>query len=114
FMEPVIGELGFSRSAISAAFTVGTLVAALAMGPVGRLTDRLGGQIVLAAGVVALGATCLLMARLDNFIGLMVGLAALRTLIQGPLTLTATTLVAQWFIRQRGTAQSLVALGITG
>jgi MFS family permease len=114
FMDPMIAELGLSRSAISGAFTVGNLVAAAAMGPVGRLTDRYGGRAVLAAGVAALGAACLLMARVEGLVGLVLGFSALRLLVQGPLAMTGTTLVAQWFMRQRGRAQSLMSLGMTG
>jgi sugar phosphate permease len=113
FMDPMLAELGLSRSAIAAAFTVGNLVAALGMGPVGRLTDRLGGQGVLVAGVVVLGATCLLMGRVAELIGLTLGFSLLRMIVQGPLALTGTTVVAQWFVRRRGRAQSLMSLGMT-
>ena len=44
-----------------------------------------------------LGATCLLMGRVEGFVGLAVGFTSLRLMVQGPLTLTGTTLVAQWF-----------------
>jgi MFS family permease len=77
------------------------------------LTDRYGGRNVLAAGVALLGATCLLMGRVEGFVGLAVGFTSLRLMVQGPLTLTGTTLVAQWFVRRRGRAQSLMSLGMT-
>lgn len=42
FIDPMIAEIGVSRSAISAAYLVGTLTGALAMPMVGRLLDRFG------------------------------------------------------------------------
>lgn len=113
FMDPMLTDLGLSRSAIAGAFTAGNLVAASLIGIVGRLTDRFGGQPVLAGGVALLGLTCVLMGRVDGLLGLVLGFCSLRLMVQGPLALTGTTLVAQWFSRQRGRAQSLTSLGMT-
>lgn len=113
FVEPMLADLGLSRSVMSGAFTVGTLVAALAMGPIGRATDRWGGRVILLCGAIGLGLTCLGMASVSGPIELALGFTALRLMVQGPLALTTTTLVAQWFVAQRGRAQSLMALGMT-
>lgn len=113
FMTSMLPDLGLSRSAISGAFTLGTLIAAVGMGPVGRLTDQFGGRVIMATGALLLGATCLFMASVDNLVKLVIGYGLLRLMVQGPITLTGTTLVAQWFVRQRGKAQGVVTMGLT-
>jgi predicted MFS family arabinose efflux permease len=52
-LQPMEAELGWSRPAISGAFTLGLLVSGLFAIPVGRLVDRRGGRGVLGWGALA-------------------------------------------------------------
>ena len=67
---PMELELGFSRSAVSAAFTLGLLVSGLAAVPVGRFVDRHGGRGPIAWGGLAGAALLLAWSRVDGLIGL--------------------------------------------
>lgn len=53
FIDPVMAELGLSRSAVSTAYLIGTLTGAAAMPLVGRLVDHYGSR----AAIVVIGAT---------------------------------------------------------
>ncbi|MCE6995503.1 MFS transporter [Saccharothrix sp. S26] len=109
FIDPVIADLGISRSAVSTAYLVGTLTGALAMPLVGRTLDRFGARrVVVVIGLVFGGTLCALSA-VSSVVGLTAGFVAIRMAGQGALGLAATTVVALWFDRRRGTALGLVS-----
>jgi MFS family permease len=109
FIDPMISELGISRSAISTAYLIGTLTGALAMPFIGRMLDRFGVRRVMAGiGIVFSAALCSL-AAVSSIVGLTAGFVVIRMAGQGALGLAATTAVALWFDRRRGTAVGLVS-----
>ncbi|WP_007026787.1 MFS transporter, partial [Saccharomonospora iraqiensis] len=114
FIDPMLADLGISRSAISTAYLVGTLTGAVAMPFVGRALDRFGVRRVMAViGAVFALALCALSA-VSSIVGLTAGFVAIRMAGQGALGLAATTAVALWFDRRRGTAMGLVnAVGVS-
>lgn len=113
FIDPIIADLGVSRSLISALYLAGTGVSALTVLAVGRLTDRFGGRRMLVAVALAFGLGCMGMALVRGPVSLALGFAALRALGQGSLSIIATLLVAQWFVRYRGRAMAAVWLGLS-
>ncbi|MDV6013646.1 MFS transporter [Haloechinothrix sp. LS1_15] len=109
FIDPMIAELDIGRSAISAAYLAGTLTGALAMPFVGRMLDRFGiRRVMVAIGLIFSIALCSL-AAVSSVIGLTGGFVAIRMAGQGALSLAATTAVALWFERRRGTALGMVS-----
>lgn len=111
FVNPLIEELNLSRTAISSAYSIGTLIAAFGLSYVGRLIDRLGPRLMIAALALSLGVVCLLFPLVSNIIALSVAFTAVRFFGQGALTLGSTNLVSQWFSRRRGMALSITSLG---
>jgi sugar phosphate permease len=111
FFNPLIEELGLSRTSLSLAYGVGTMTAALGLSGVGGLVDRLGQRRMLALVSFLLGAVCLLFPLAGNLLLLYLAFTAVRFLGQGSLMLVSTNLVAQWFSRRRGLALSLISLG---
>jgi MFS family permease len=111
FIEPMLDELGWSRTMFSGIFTAGSLTGGLAMIIVGRLFDRYGARILLTATVIAFGSAGLLMSQVDNQAELFIGLASLRMLGNGAIALITTTLIAIWFVEKRGKAMAVGMLG---
>lgn len=109
FIDPMIGDLGISRSTISAAYLVGTLTGALAMPTVGRLIDRHGARRSMLVIASLFGAVLVLMASVSGVAGLTAGFVGIRMLGQGALGLTATLAAVTWFDARRGVALSIVA-----
>jgi MFS family permease len=107
FVDHLITDLGLSRSLVSTAYLIGTLAGAVLLPVVGRRIDRRGIRRTMTAIGVAFGAVLVAMAGVAGFVTLAVGFAGIRLLGQGSLTLTATTSVALWFDRRRGTAIGL-------
>lgn len=112
FVDPIIEDLGWSRTLVSGLYTVGSLTAATAMVLVGRLLDRHGARVMLFAVALLFGLAALGMGRIGTPVHLYLGFVALRMLGQGSLTLVPTTLVAIWFRRLRGRATALAALAM--
>jgi MFS family permease len=110
FVDPMLAELGWSRSLFSTAYSIGTLVSAGALVVVGRQIDRFGNRIILSLAAVGFGAALLLLSVTSGAAALLVGFALLRTNGAGVLTLGARTLVPRWFHRRPGRAFSILGL----
>ncbi len=104
FVDHLIIDLDITRSTLSTAYLVGTLGGAVALPVVGRALDRWGIRLVMTLVAAAFGVALLGASAVVGPVSLMLAFVALRMLGQGSLTLTATTAVAFWFERRRGTA----------
>jgi MFS family permease len=111
FIDPIISELGWSRTLVSSLYTAGSLTAGVVVIFVGRLLDRYGARIMLLAVGVLFGLAALWMSTVDHPVKLYVGFAALRTLGQGSLGLITSILIALWFVRLRGRAMAIGGIG---
>lgn len=106
-VDPIMEDLDVSRSSVSTAYLVGTLVGALALGPVGRLLDRHGVRKVAMVLGVSFGVVVAAMAGATGIVVLTLGFIGTRALGQGALSLTATTAVVVGFNRRRGFAMGM-------
>jgi MFS family permease len=115
FIDPVMAELGLSRSAVSTAYLIGTLAGAAAMPLVGRLVDRYGSRAAIVVIGAVFGAVLIGLSLASSIVGLTAGFVGIRLAGQGALGLAAVTVVAHWFSRRRGTALGIVsAFGSAG
>lgn len=110
FVEPMIDELGVSRSVFSTAYSFGTLVSAIALMIIGRQIDRWGSRIIMALATLIFAAALGLLSVANTPAALLIGFALLRTCGSGVLTLAARTLIPHWFARRRGRAFSMLGL----
>lgn len=114
FIKPMSAEFGWSRSLISSVFLVRTLTIALASPLFGPLLDRKeGARLIMALGgaVAALGLALLALTPSLPFFFLSYGvLAGLGTFALGT-ELVTSTLVSKWFVRRRGRALAVAAMG---
>jgi len=97
FLRPMEQDLGASRVAITAAFSVGLGVAALAGLPVGRWIDRRGGRGLMTLGSCLATALTFAWARVESLpalygVWLLMGLAMAATLYE-----PAFAVVVSWF-----------------
>jgi len=108
FVDPIIAALDISRSELSAAYLVGTLVASAALPRVGRALDAYGTRRTLLVVALGLGVALTGMAGVVGLVTLTLGFLGIRMLGQGSLSLVATNAVAPWFSRRRGLAIGVV------
>ncbi len=109
FIDALIDDLGLSRSAVSWAYTVATVVGSLTLPYVGRGLDRFGPRRMGVAVVLVLALTCAGMAYVGGWVALIVGFTLLRGSGQGALALVNNHSVNLWFEHRRG-----LAIGILG
>lgn len=112
FVTPLEDEFGWSRAAITGAFSAATLISGLAGLVIGRITDRFGPRLVMTFGsVLATGGLALfaLVGSLPLFYLAWAGVLALAmaTTFYSP----AFVAVANWFQRKRGRAMAVLTFG---
>jgi MFS family permease len=108
FVDPMMAALELTRSQVSTAYLIGTLLASLVLPRVGRLLDELGTRRTLLIVAVGLAAALSGMGLVVGIVTLTVGFVGIRMLGQGSLSLVATNAVAPWFTRRRGLAIGVV------
>jgi sugar phosphate permease len=112
FVRPIGDDLGWSRTTISLAFTLGSVAGTLFSAAIGTYLDRRGARgVVVVAGMVIAG--CLLgMAVMTQpwhfwaFFGLG------RAVATAGVQFGTTVALANWFIRRRGRAMAIGGSGL--
>lgn len=110
FMDYFIAEFGISRTVVSSLFGLGTFMAAFSVVWVGRRIDRYGSRRVSAVVSMLFALVLSMLAYITGPLGLLLAFIAIRSLGQGALALSSTTVIAQWFRRRRGRVFSLSML----
>lgn len=113
FVDPMLTELGESRSLFSTTYSIGTLISALTLLVVGRQIDRYGSRLVMTLAAIVFAGALFFMSGVGGVLTLAIGFSLLRASGQGVLTLAARTLVPHWFVRRRGRAFSIIGLAAT-
>lgn len=111
FVDQFISDFGMSRSEVSTAYLIGTLIAALGLPLIGRRVDRVGVRRAMTVIGVAFGVALVGMAGVQGFVTLAIGFVAIRLLGQGSLMLVSTVAVTLWFEKRRGTVLGIFTTG---
>jgi MFS family permease len=110
-VEPLGREFGWSRASISGAYSLSVVLAGFLGVPIGRLVDRRGARLLMTVGSAVAGLSLLGLAgvtALWQFYLLWAGGLGLATALTFyPVTFTV---VANWFLRRRGSALALLTL----
>jgi MFS family permease len=108
FVDPMMASLDLTRSQVSTAYLVGTLLASLVLPRVGRALDDHGTRRTLLVVAIGLAVALAGMGLVAGAVTLTLGFVGIRMLGQGSLSLVATNAVAPWFTRRRGFAIGVV------
>jgi MFS family permease len=111
FIAPMSADLGWSRSVLVGALTIGTIVGALLAPVVGRLIDAYGARLALALCGIGVAVTLTVVAGVRTELTFLVAYGAARAIDMGALNLAVTTAVANWFVRMRGRALGIATAG---
>jgi MFS family permease len=113
FTDEIIGEFGWSRSFLSTLYGAATLISALTVLVVGRITDRYGVRFTLAGAAVLFGIGLLTLSVAQSVLMVLVGFTLIRSFGSGSLPLVARAAIPRWFVSKRGLAFSLAGIGGT-
>lgn len=115
FMGPMGKELGWTVTALTFGLTLRTLVAG-ALGPfIGPLVDtRHGARILMVLGVLAAGAVPLLVSQVHSLTTYYIYFGVIGALgMVGFGGLVTNALISKWFVRFRGRAIGISAMGVS-
>lgn len=111
YIEHLIDDLGFTRVGLSSLYAAATLGAALTLPVFGALADRTTARKFIVAILLGMGAAMLLLSQAQGLFTVAIAFVALRLLGQGAIGLGTLTATVRWFLRYRGRALAVVALG---
>ena len=114
FVDPLINDLDLTRSQVSTAYLIGTLLGALALPSVGRWVDRTGARRAMTMIGLAFGTALVAMSGVQGFVTLAAGFTVIRLLGQGSLFLVSTVSVMHWFQRKRGLVFGVMLTAASG
>lgn len=111
FNNAIREDLGLSVSALSTAYMVGTICAALPLVFVGKASDRFGPRVVMGVVALLFGLACIGIGFVHHVVTLAVAFFFLRFLGQGSLGLVSGHALALWFERRLGTVNGMKLVG---
>ncbi len=114
FIDHFVTDLSLSRSQVSAAYLVGTVLGALSMPAAGRLIDKHGVRWTMAAVGLGFGAALIATGAVQGLVTLAIAFVGIRMLGQGALGLVGQTGVTLWFERRRGFAMAVAITASSG
>jgi sugar phosphate permease len=110
FVEPLTGEFGWSRTAISGAGSLGGLLAALVAPLIGPLVDRHGSRATLSIAVLGTGIATLLLSRTRSLAAFYLLFCVARLNWAGPFELGIYGALNNWFVVRRRLATSIATV----
>ena len=108
FMIPLADDLGWSRTLIAGAASVGGLVASGVSPLVGLLVDRYGARQVLAASVFIMGLSTIALAWATVPVAFYIAYGISRVIFASPVPIGASVVVSRWFVRMRGRTNGIL------
>lgn len=112
FTDHFIQSFGLTRTQVSLYYSLATLAAGLTLGGVGKLVDKYGQRFMTLIIASLLAATCVFNGLFLKTGWMLIGsFFLLRLLGQGSMVLLPSTLVPNWFEKDRAIALSYVAIG---
>lgn len=108
FITPMTDEFGWSRTAISAAVSLGGILAAVVSPMLGPMLDRYGARVMLSYAVLSTGLATIALAFTPSLSFFLAVFCFARMNFAGPFDLGIYGAVNNWFLRRRGVAMSVV------
>lgn len=108
FIAPMESELGWSRTAITGAFSLALLISGLAAVPTGRWVDRHGARGVMTCGSVVSVVVLVGWSQVSSLAAFYVLTTCLGLAMAAVLYEPAFAVVANWFERYRGRALTVL------
>ena len=109
FVVPMTEQFGWSRGLISGAVSLGGLCAVAISPIVGRLIDRSGSGVMVAASSAVAGLCAIGLSTISQAWAFYALFVPGRTVFASPLELGTSTAVSNWFIRRRPLALALIS-----
>ena len=110
FIFPMSDDLGWSRTLIAGAASLGGLVATFASPVVGWALDRYGARVIITVSVLVMGLSTVSLAWATVPIAFYLAYGAGRVLFSSSLNIGPSVVVSRWFVKRRGRATGMLFL----
>lgn len=110
FIEPLIREFGWSRTAVSGAVSLAGVLAAVASPLIGPLLDRHGSRAVLGAAVLVNAAALLLLSMTPSLFVFYLLYCIARVNWASAFDLGIYAVISKWFVARRAFASSIATM----
>ncbi|HEX7217955.1 MAG TPA: MFS transporter [Burkholderiales bacterium] len=110
FVEPLIREFGWSRTALSGAVSVAGVMAALVAPPIGRILDRHGSRAVLSVAVLVNAAALALLSFTPSLLIFYLLYCIARMNWAAAFDLGIYGAISKWFVARRALATSIATM----
>ncbi|KAA1301158.1 MAG: MFS transporter [SAR202 cluster bacterium] len=118
FMYPMAEDLGWSRTVLAGAVSVGGLASTFISPAIGWLIDRYGARTVLTSSIMILGVSTFLTGWATVPIAFYITYGIGRIIFSSPVQIGSSVVVSRWFIKKRGRANGILtfchSIGMTG
>ena len=111
FVKPIGDDLGWSRSTITLAFTIGSLGGSMLSAVVGSLVDRYGARGVIVVAGMVVGSALLGVAAMTEPWHFWLAYGAGRAAAVAGIGLGTSVSIANWFVVKRGRAAAIRGMG---
>ena len=108
FIFPLSEELGWSRTLIAGAASVGGLAASGVSPALGWLVDRYGARLVLAVSIFILGLSTVSLAWATVPAAFYIAYGVGRMIFSSPVQIGSSVVVSRWFVRLRGRVSGIL------
>jgi MFS family permease len=112
FFKPMMNEFGWTRAMTAGAYSFRGIQGGLAGPVVGWAVDKYGPRVVVFCGGIIAGLGFVLMRTIDSLLAFYLVYGLLLSIgMSAMLYIPAMTVIANWFVRMRSRALSLLAVG---
>lgn len=110
FVLPMTEALGWSRTEMSGAVSLGGVLAAIISPAIGPFVDRRGARLMLCLAVAGMGVACMALSLIQSLLLFYVLFCFARMIWAGPFDLGLYGALNNWFVARRGIAASIATL----
>jgi len=112
FFKPLLAEFGWTRAAVSGAFSLCLFLIGLLSIGMGKLNDRFGPRLLVTGCGLFLGLGYLLMSQINTIWQLYLFYGVLIAIGESACLVPLLSTVARWFTKRRGLATGIASSGI--
>ena len=112
FVPYMAEDLGWSVATLSLAFTLGSMAAAFSALVVGRYLDRYGARVIIVVSGVVISVALVGVSQVTEPWHYWLAFGTARAVTQSGVEIGASVAVAKWFVRKRGRALAVRAMGL--
>jgi len=110
FVEPMTGDFGWSRTALSGAVSVGGVMAAVLSPLIGPMLDRRGARAMLCSAVLVTGVCTMALSLTQSLLAFYIFFCIARMNFAGPFDIGIYGALNTWFVARRPLANAIVNL----